>query len=67
MSTAEIPDKYQAIIDHNDYLFLKVRRLEAELIDLRRQLQMAYELMHRARDTAALLEAELHNEAAINE
>ena len=56
MSSSDIPDKYQGIIDHSDYLVTKVRRLEAEIIDLRRRLADAYDLMHRARDTAALLE-----------
>jgi hypothetical protein len=56
MTPGDIPEKYQGIIDHSDYLTTKVRRLEAEIIQLRRQLDNAYELMHKARDTAALLE-----------
>lgn len=57
MSSSDIPDKYQRIIDHNDHLVLKVRRLETEIIDLRRRLADAYEQRDRARNTAALLEA----------
>jgi hypothetical protein len=60
MTPGDIPEKYQGIIDHSDYLTTKVRRLEAEIIQLRRQLDNAYELMHKARDTAALLEALPH-------
>lgn len=56
MTPGDIPNKYQSIIDHSDYLITKVGRLEAEIIQLRRKLDEAYELMHRARDTAALLE-----------
>lgn len=56
MSTNDIPDKYQAIIDHSDYLVTKVRRLEGEIVLLRRRLDEAYDMVHRARDTAALLE-----------
>jgi hypothetical protein len=56
MSTDDIPSRYQGIIEHSDYLTTKVRRLENEIIQLRRKLDEAYELMHRARDTAALLE-----------
>ena len=56
MTPGDIPDKYQGIIDHSDYLTTKVRRLEAEIIQLRRHLANAYEQRDSARDTAALLE-----------
>lgn len=56
MTPGDIPDKYQGIINHSDYLTTKVSRLEAEIISLRRHLANAYEQRDRARDTAALLE-----------
>jgi hypothetical protein len=56
MTPGDIPDRYQNIIDHNDYLITKISRLQGENITLRQQLQEAYSLLHRARDTAALLE-----------
>ncbi|CAB5218841.1 hypothetical protein UFOVP226_2 [uncultured Caudovirales phage] len=67
MTPGDIPDKYQGIIDHSDYLVTKVRRLEAEIIQLRRQLAIAYEFMHRARDTAALLEEQPYVEVSDDE
>ncbi len=56
MTPGDIPDKYQGIIDHSDYLTTKVSRLEAEIIQLRRHLDNAYEQRDNARNTAALLE-----------
>jgi hypothetical protein len=56
MTPGDIPAKYQGIIDHAEYLVLKVSRLEAEIIQLRRQLSNAYGQRDSARDTAALLE-----------
>lgn len=56
MTPGDIPAKYQSIIDHAEYLVLKVSRLEAEIIQLRRHLANAYEQRDSARDTAALLE-----------
>jgi hypothetical protein len=60
MTPGDIPAKYQGIIDHSDYLTTKVRRLEGEIVLLRRRLNEAYDMVHRARDTAALLEALPH-------
>jgi hypothetical protein len=60
MTPGDIPDRYQRIIDHNDNLITKIRRLEGEIILLRRKIEQVYGLLDRARDTAALLEALEH-------
>ena len=54
MNEHDIPDKYQAIIDHSDYLVTKVRRLEGEIVLLRRRLDEAYDMVHRARDSSII-------------
>ena len=61
MSTDDIPSQYQGIIEHSDYLTTKVRRLENEIIQLRRKLDEAYELMQIRRSTS---EVPHHQQAA---